>query len=145
MKEKINTVISIFTRFSTVIFVLDSIALLAFKGKEAKLYVTDILFMLGIALFCALLYTLLLSDKNYSKKKMFLMQLIYILIIDVIVLAIGLLLNWISFCNIKTVFVFESVIIVVCLVTICYSYKLDSFTAKKMNEKLKSLSQENKK
>ena len=64
MKEKLNTIILIFTRFATAIFLIDSIALLSFKGKEAKLYALDVLIILGIAFICALLYVLLLSDRN---------------------------------------------------------------------------------
>ena len=139
MKDKLNTVISIFTRFSTAIFLIDSIALLVFKGREAKLYAMDILIILAIALMCALFYILLLSDRNISKKKMFLMQLAYFVIIDAIVLAAGYFLHWYSFCHIKTFFAFESVIVSVIFVTVLYSYKADSIAAKKMNEKLKAL------
>ena len=139
MREKFNTMIVMFTRFSTAIFLIDSLVLLAFKGKEAKLFATDILVILALALACAVIYTLLLSDKDFSKKKMFLMQFLCFVIIDVLVLTTGFFLNWYSFCYIGSFFAFESVIIVVCFVTIAYSYKIDSSTAKKMNEKLKSL------
>ena len=139
MKEKLNTLITISTRLSTVIFLIDSIALLAFKGKDACLSAVDVLVILGIALICGLLYVLILSDKNVSKKKMFLLQLLYIAIVNVIVLAIGHFLKWFSFCHIKTFLVFESVIIGVCVITLIYSYKCDSITAKKMTEKLKDL------
>lgn len=139
MKEKLNTVILIFTRFSTAIFLLDSIALFLFKGKEAKLFVTDILVILGIALLCGILYALLLDDRNLSKKKMFAMQLIYFACVDIIVLVTGYFLKWYSFCYMPSFYAFESVIISVCFVTILYSYKGDSITAKKMTEKLKSL------
>ncbi len=139
MKEKLNTVILIFTRFSTAIFLIDSIALFLFKGKEAKLFVTDILVILGIALLCGILYVLLLDDRNLSKKKMFAMQLIYFACVDIIVLVTGYFLKWYSFCYMPSFYAFESVIISVCFVTILYSYKGDSITAKKMTEKLKSL------
>lgn len=145
MKEKLNTFILIFTRFATAIFLIDSIALLSFKGKEAKLYALDVLIILGIAFICALLYVLLLSDRNFSKKKMLAMQIIYTLIINAIVLVIGHYLKWFSFCNISTFFIFESVIIGVITITILYSYKSDSATAKKMTEKLKNLGSEEEK
>ena len=143
MKEKLNTIILIFTRFATAIFLIDSIALLSFKGKEAKLYALDVLIILGIAFICALLYVLLL--RNFSKKKMLAMQIIYTLIINAIVLVIGHYLKWFSFCNISTFFIFESVIIGVITITILYSYKSDSATAKKMTEKLKNLGSEEEK
>ena len=145
MKEKLNTIILIFTRFATAIFLIDSIALIAFKGKEAKLFATDILAILGIALLCAVFYILLLSDRNISKKKMLIMQLAYFAIINTIVLIAGLLLKWFSFCKLSTFFIFESVIIGVISITVLYSYKSDSATAKKMTEKLKKLESEEEK
>lgn len=145
MKETFNTLILIFTRFATAIFLIDSIALISFKGREAKLFATDILAILGIALLCAVFYILLLSDRNISKKKMLIMQLAYFAIINTIVLIAGLLLKWFSFCKLSTFFIFESVIIGVISITVLYSYKSDSATAKKMTEKLKKLESEEKK
>ena len=145
MKETFNTLILIFTRFATAIFLIDSIALISFKGKEAKLFATDILAILGIALLCTVFYILLLSDRNISKKKMLIMQLAYFAIINTIVLIAGLLLKWFSFCKLSTFFIFESVIIGVISITVLYSYKSDSATAKKMTEKLKKLESEEKK
>ena len=145
MKETIEDIISLFTRFSTTIFLVDSIALLAFKGKQAKLLAIDVLCILGIALVCAIFYVLLLSDRNISKKKMFCLQLLYFVIIDTVTLTTGHLLHWISFCHWKTVAVFECVIIGVCAITILYSYRIDSNTAKKISEKLKILESEKEK
>lgn len=139
MREKLNTLILIFTRFSTVIFLIDSIALLAFKGNKAGLYATDILVILALALVCAALYLLLLNDKKTSKTKMLLLQLLYFAIINTLVLFVGNFLNWFSFCHVKTFVVFEGVIISVIVITIVYSYKSDAATAKRMIEKLKAL------
>ena len=94
MREKLNTLILIFTRFSTVIFLIDSIALLAFKGNKAGLYATDILVILALALVCAALYLLLLNDKKTSKTKMLLLQLLYFAIINTLVLFVGNFLNY---------------------------------------------------
>ena len=145
MKEKINTVILLFTRWATAIFLVDSIALIAFRGKEARLYAADVLVILALALVCAILYVLLLSDRFFSKKKMLLMQFVYFIIIDALVLTTGQLLNWFSFRHLKTFLVFESVIIGVISITVLYSYKSDSATAKKMTEKLKNLGSEEEK
>ena len=142
MKEKINTVILLFTRWATAIFLVDSIALIAFRGKEARLYAADVLVILALALVCAILYVLLLSDRFFSKKKMLLMQFVYFIIIDALVLTTGQLLNWFSFRHLKTFLVIESVIIGAYLVTVIYSYKTDSSTARKMNEKLRHMKSE---
>lgn len=143
MREKLNTLILLFTRFATSIFLIDSIVLLVVKGREAKLLATDVLVILALALVCALLYILLLSDRYLSKKKMFLLQLLYFIIIDALVLFTGNLLCWFSFKHIPSFLAFEGVIIGAIAVTIVYSYRADSITAKKMNEKLQSLEAEN--
>lgn len=143
MKEKLNTLILLFTRFATSIFLIDSIVLLAVKGREAKLLATDVLVILALALVCAILYILLLSDRNVSKTKMLLLQLLYFIIIDGLVLFVGNFLCWFSFKHIPSFLAFESVIIGAIAVTIVYSYRADSITAKKMNEKLQSLEAEN--
>ena len=144
MREKLNTLILLFTRFATSIFLIDSIVLLAVKGREAKLLATDVLVILALALVCAILYILLLSDRNVSKTKMLLLQLLYFIIIDVLVLFTGNLLCWFSFKHIPSFLAFEGVIIGAIAVTIFYSYRADSITAKKMNKKLQSLEKENK-
>ena len=143
MREKLNTLILIFTRFATSIFLIDSIVLLAVKGREAKLLATDILVILALALVCALLYLILLNDKNVSKTKMFLLQLLYFIIIDGLVLLVGNFLCWFSFHYIKSFFAFEGVIILVIFITVFYSYRCDSITAKKMNKKLQKLDENN--
>ena len=141
MKEKLNTLILIFTRFATSIFLIDSIVILAFKGREAKLLATDVLVILGLALVCGIFYILLLNDKNVSKTKMFLLQLLYFVIIDGLVLIVGNFLCWFSFQYIKSFFAFEGVIAAVIIITIFYSYRCDSITAKKMNKKLQKLNE----
>ena len=143
MKEKLNTLILLFTRFATSIFLIDSIVLLAVKGREAKLLATDVLVMLALSLVCALLYIVLLNDRYLSKKKMFLLQLLYFIIIDALVLFTGNKLCWFSFKYIPSFLAFEGVIIGAIAVTIFYSYRADSLTAKKMNEKLQSLENDN--
>ena len=141
MKDKLNTLILIFTRFATSIFLIDSIVLLAFKGREAKLLATDVLVILGLALVCGIFYILLLNDKNVSKTKMFLLQLLYFVIIDGLVLIVGNFLCWFSFHYIKSFFAFEGVIAAVIIITIFYSYRCYSITAKKMNKKLQKLNE----
>ena len=142
MKDKLNALILIFTRWTTSIFLVDSIVLLLFKGKQAKLYALDVLVILALAFACAVLYVFLIYDRNFSKKGMFLIQIVYFVIINMMVLVTGNFLKWFSFCHINTFCAFESVIIVAYFITVIFSYKTDSDTAKKMNEKLKSLKAE---
>lgn len=137
MKDKIKTLIYIFSLIVTAIFIIDSIFLLIFKGKESALSVVDVLFILLDAFICALCYLPFLSDKGFSKTKMVLMQTGYFLVINAVVLVTGLFLNWFSFKNPVSFFEFEGVIIFSYVLAIFTAYKIDSGTADKMNQKLK--------
>ncbi len=137
MNEKLDVLKAMFTRFSTQFLLLDSVLLVLTKGKSARLYAAEVLVILGISAISALLYLLFLYDKDVSKKKMLIMQLSYFVIVDTIVTTAGYFLHWFSFQNIKSFIIFECIII-----TILYSYKVDSNTARKISEKLKILKSE---
>ncbi len=141
-KENINQLKLMFTRITTQIFLIDSVALLIFKGKEARIMATDALAIIALGAVCAFFYVYLLHDKEVSKKKMLLLQVTYFSIINALVVVTGYLLHWFSFCKISSFIVFESVAIGVIFLTILYSYKQNQITANKMNEKLKKLNQE---
>lgn len=142
MNEKLDVLKAMFTRFSTQFLLLDSVLLVLTKGKSARLYAAEVLVILGISAISALLYLLFLYDKDVSKKKMFIMQLSYFVIVDTIVTTAGYFLHWFSFQNIKSFIIFECIIIGLCAITILYSYKVDSNTARKISEKLKILKSE---
>lgn len=138
MKEKINTILSIFTRLATAIFLLDSIILITAYGKEANFLATDIIAILALALVCSVCYLPLLSDKNLSKKKMIIMNITYFLVINVITLTTGYFLNWFCISELRSFGLLESVIVGSYLIVMIYFYKIDSNTAEKLNERLKN-------
>lgn len=142
MKDKIKTLIYIFSLIVTAIFIIDSIFLLIFKGKGAVLSVVDVLFILLDAFICAFCYLPLLSDKGFSKTKMVLMQTGYFLVINAVVLLTGLFLNWFSFKNPASFFEFEGVIVFSYVLAFFTAYKIDSGTADKMNQKLKQMNED---
>ena len=138
MKEKIQVIISIFTRVVTAIFLFASIYNFSFSGLHACFEVADILLILLIGLISAVCYLPFLGDKIFSKVKMFLMQIIYFVIINSVVLTIGYFRNWFCFEQKSLFFAFESVIILVYAIVMIVSYKVDSEAAEKMNERLKN-------
>ena len=142
MKDKIKTLIYIFSLIVTAIFIIDSIFLLIFKGKGAVLSVVDVLFILLDAFICALCYLPFLSDKGFSKTKMVLMQTGYFLVINAVVLVTGLFLNWFSFKHPASFFEFEGVIVFSYILAFFTAYKIDSGTADKMNQKLKQMNED---
>lgn len=137
MKEKINILISIFTRVVSAIFIFTSMYLACFVGPSAIFRLSDILFILFIGLISAVCYLPLLSDRTFSKTKMLVMQIIYFLIINTVVLVTGYFMKWFCFEEKLSFFAFEGVIIAVYLIVILIFYKLDSGAAEKMNKKLR--------
>ncbi|MCR5288678.1 MAG: hypothetical protein K6E51_01655 [Treponema sp.] len=141
MKDKIKTVIYIFSLIVTAIFLIDSVFLYIFKGKQAVLSAVDIMFILLDAFICAVCYLPLLSDKGISKMKMFFLQIGYAFTVNIIVLVTGHFLNWFSFKNPASFFEFEAVILFSYILAFFTAYKIDSGTADKMNEKLKQINE----
>ena len=78
------------------------------------------------------------SQKERSKKALFILQIIYFLEINITSLIIGFWREWFSTQNIISVIFYEAVIIFVYTVVMIVSYKMDDSKAKEMNEKLKA-------
>ena len=137
MKEKLNIMINIFTRVVTTIFLLASIYEAIFVGFEVTFSIIDVWGIMIIGLLCAVCYLPLLNEQNYSKKTMIILQIAYAVIINAATLVTGFLLGWFNFKNSFAVFSFEVIIIFVYITVMLISYKIDSDSAKEMNEKLK--------
>lgn len=137
MKEQINTLISIFTRVVSAIFVFTSIYLACFVGFSATLKLKDILFILLIGLISAVCYLPMLGDRTFSKAQMLALQIGYFLVINTVVLVTGYFLTWFCFEDKASFIAFEGVIIAVYLIVMFVSYKVDSGSAEKMNKRLR--------
>lgn len=137
MKEQINTLISIFTRVVSAIFVFTSIYLVCFVGFSATFKLKDILFILLIGLISAVCYLPMLGDRTFSKAQMLALQIGYFLVINTVVLVTGYFLTWFCFEDKLSFIAFEGVIIAVYLIVMFVSYKVDSGSAEKMNKRLR--------
>ncbi len=137
MKEQINTLISIFTRVVSAIFVFTSIYLACFVGFSATFKLKDILFILLIGLISAVCYLPMLGDRIFSKAQMLALQIGYFLVINTVVLVTGYFLTWFCFEDKASFIAFEGVIIAVYLIVMFVSYKVDSGSAEKMNKRLR--------
>ena len=136
MKGKIDTLIQIFTRVVTTIFLFASLYEAIFVDMKVVFYIRDIWGIMLIGMLCAVCYLPMLSEKSYSKLTMIIFQVAYFIIINAATLATGFLLHWFNFKNPVAVFSFEIIIILVYSSVMFISYKIDSDSAKKMNEKL---------
>ncbi len=137
MKEKINILINIFTRVVTTIFLIVTIYEALFVGMDVTFKIIDIWGIMLIGLLCAVCYIPLLSERNYSKAVMIIIQSVYFVVINAATLVTGFLLHWFNFKNPLAVLSFELIIIFVYITVMVVFYKMDYNSAKEMNKKLK--------
>lgn len=137
MKEKINILINIFTRVVTTIFLIVTIYEAIFVDINLTFRIIDIWGIMFIGFLCAIYYLPLLSEKNYSKAAMIILQAGYFVVINAATLVTGFLLHWFNFKSPVAVLSFELIIIFVYITVMVIFYKIDSHSAKEMNKKLK--------
>lgn len=139
MKEKISEMINVFTRVVATIFIFASIYLLIFWGNERVFSAVDILGILFIGLISAISRIPFMTNREYSKKSLFVLNFIYFLIVNFVSLAIGFLREWFSFEKFASILCFELIIVGVYVIVKLISYKIDLNEANEMNKKLNSI------
>lgn len=137
MKDKINILVNIFTRVVTTIFLIVTIYEALFVDIKLTFRIIDIWGILLIGLLCAICYLPLLSEKNYSKTTMIILQIAYFVVINATTLVTGILLHWFNFKKTMAVLIFELIIIFVYITVMFIFYKIDYNSAKEMNKRLK--------
>ena len=137
MKEKINILINIFTRVFTTIFLIVTIYEALFVDINLTFRIIDVWGIMLIGLLCAICYLPLLTEKNYSKTTMIILQIAYFVVINATTLVTGILLHWFNFKKTMTVLIFELIIIFVYITVMFIFYKIDYNSAKEMNKRLK--------
>ncbi len=137
MKDKINILVNIFTRVVTTIFLIVTIYEALFVDINLTFRIIDIWGILLIGLLCAICYLPLLSEKNYSKATMIILQIVYFIVINATTLVTGILLHWFNFKKTMAVLIFELIIIFVYITVMFIFYKIDYNSAKEMNKRLK--------
>ena len=136
LKEKINFLITLFTRVVTAIMLIDSAMLLLSFGTKAKLSVIDLLCIMLIGIICTVFYIPFLREKEFSKGIWIIMKISYFLSVNIITLFTGYTLEWFCFSQVKSFCVFEAVVAGVYILVNFFFYKIDSSMADKMNKKL---------
>ena len=137
MKDKINILVNIFTRVVTTIFLIVTIYEALFVDIKLTFRIIDIWGILLIGLLCAICYLPLLTEKNYSKTTMIILQIAYFVVINATTLVTGILLHWFNFKKTMSVLIFELIIIFVYITVMFIFYKIDYNSAKEMNKRLK--------
>ena len=139
MKQRIQFLITLFTRIVTTIIILASLFIVIFYGLDADFSVKDLLYFIFIGFLDTILYIPFLTEKELSKRKWFIMNVIYFLCVNISTVFIGYKLHWFSFSRISSFCSFECIILGTYSLVMFFFYKVDSNEAEKMNEKLKNL------
>lgn len=139
MKEKISELIKVFTRVVTTIFIIASVYLYIFWGTQKVFSVIDIFGILIIGFVSAICIIPFMSEKEYSKKGLLALNILYFLELNIASLVIGFILKWFCFEVISSVVLFELVIIAVYVIVSVINYKIDLNEANEMNKKLNSI------
>lgn len=133
MKEKISRLINLFCSITAAIFIFSSIYICIFWGINIQLPLAYIFGVLLIGLVSTLSYIPLLSDKEFSKLAMIVMNTLHFLFVNAVVLATGYFLEWFSA---RTLPAMELTIIVVYAAVNAISYFINDREAKKLTELL---------
>lgn len=143
-KEMLSVMINICTRVVTLIFIVVSIfnkAGFLYKNTEVSWGMNDILGVLIIGIASGLLFGLFYIKKNISGRIMLVLQIIYFLILNSILLFVGLYLGWFVK-EFSSIIKMEIIFVLIYFVVTLLLYFFDFNEAKKINQKLQSRKKE---
>lgn len=143
-KEMLSVMINICTRVVTLIFIVVSIfnkAGFLYKNTEVSWGLNDILGVLIIGIASGLLFGLFYIKKNISGRIMLVLQIIYFLILNSILLFVGLYLGWFVK-EFSSIIKMEIIFVLIYFVVTLLLYFFDFNEAKKINQRLQSRKKE---
>lgn len=143
-KEMLSVMINICTRVVTLIFIVVSIfnkAGFLYKNTEVSWGLNDILGVLIIGIASGLLFGLFYIKKNISGRIMLVLQIIYFLILNSILLFVGFYLGWFVK-EFSSIIKMEIIFVLIYFVVTLLLYFFDFNEAKKINQKLQSRKKE---
>ena len=143
-KEMLSVMINICTRVVTLIFIVVSIfnkAGFLYKNTEVSWGLNDILGVLIIGIASGLLFGLFYIKKNISGRIMLVLQILYFLILNSILLFVGLYLGWFVK-EFSSIIKMEIIFVLIYFVVTLLLYFFDFNEAKKINQKLQSRKKE---
>lgn len=139
MVKKIKALLDVFGKVALGVMFAAAIYISIFVGTKAQIssgILWQVLIVSAVCSLPALLYSTD-SEKELSKKGMLLLNLFYFAFVNVAVLGLGNLFEWLSFKNPRMIVVMELLIIAVYALVNVVCYLKDRATAQNMNEKLK--------
>lgn len=140
-KIRFKFFIDLFSKITTFSFIFSSLYILIFAGLESNFSVRYVWGILGQAFVLALAYLPFVTEKEISKKKYLIGNILYFAFADFVVLGFGFFMGWFSLKRPATVIAIEINFILVFIVVWLIMYLSAKNSAAKMNEQLKKLKQ----
>ena len=134
--EMFSEMVNITTRVVTMIFIIITIvSLITGDAKHITFRLVDIGGVLLMGLISGAGFGIFYIKKNLTPKQLVLIQIVYFLILNVMLLLIGLKLGWFEK-ELSSLIIMEIMFIVVYFVVTVLVYLFDFNEAKKINQKL---------
>lgn len=138
-KTRLRFFIDLFSKITTFSFIFSSAYILIFAGLETTFSVRYVWGILGQAFVLAAAYVPFVTEKEISKKKYLIYNILYFLFADLVVLGFGFYLGWFSLKRPATIVAMEINFILIFFTVWVIMYLSAKNSATKMNEQLKKL------
>lgn len=141
-KTKLSLMIDMFTKLATAIFIFSSIYIFIFGGLDSVVSVKYIWGVLVQAFLLSVAFVPFFSDKEMSRKKFLVCNILYFIFADIVVLVSGLFLHWFSLEHPVTIVAMEIVFVLVYVSVYALMYFSSKKSVDKMNQQLKKMRQD---
>lgn len=137
--SRLSDFFDMFTKLATAIFLFSSLYILCFVGIEGAVSLKYVWGVLGISAVLSLAKIIIFPDRELPKATFLVCNIVYALFCNIVVLAVGLWLNWFSLNHPATIIGIEITFVVVFIVVWIAIYLSTKHSADQMNEQLKKL------
>ena len=141
-KDILSQMINICTRVVTCVFVISTLIVLVFNNQKVTYSVTDVWSILVIGFISGFGFIIFYIPKKISKKLMALLQFIYFVIINTTVMLFGFRQGWFEAGNKKSVFLMETMFVLIYIIVTILVFAFDFREADKMNKLLQKRKQD---
>jgi len=128
-----------FSKLTTAIFIFSSAYIVIFNGFQKNLSIKFVWGILAEAFLITLGYMPMLTEKEMSKAKYLICNILYFIYTDIVVLCFGFYFGWFSIRHPITIVAMEITFVITFAVVYLIMYFSVKRSADKMNERLKKL------
>jgi len=140
-KTRMSFFIDMFSKLTTAIFLFSSIYIYIFNGFQKNLSVKLIWGILAEAFLITLGYLPFVTEKEIPKTRYLILNILYFIFTDLVVLGFGFYFGWFSIRHPITIVAMEITFVITYAVVYLIMYMSVKRSAEKMNEQLKKMKQ----